>query len=115
MSFACELISTQEEPVSEPVAYEAVGSTLDGIPIEAGFGATSWRWSVMPQADFDRLLDTQGDAPGTAMLVRTAKRNGASGIDFANYNCIVGRPVFQTRERLVCYEVTMPIFQMVVV
>lgn len=115
MQFAQDLISTHEEPRSTPVEYQAVGADLNGAPIEAGFGSTSWTWRVMPQSDFDTLLELQGDTPSASMYVRTAKRSGASGIDFANYSCIVARPVFGSRDGLLCYDVAISIGMMTAV
>ena len=114
MKFAQDLISTHEEPKSEPVAYASPGNDLDGTPIESGLGFAVWHFSVMPQADYDTLLDLQGDVPGVRMYVRTSKRNGASGIDFENYSAIVGRPAFASREGLLVYDVTIPLTLMIV-
>lgn len=111
----CEIVNIGIDPESDPVTYEAVGTDLDAKPIESGFGSTEWRWNVMSQADYELLLAKQGDAPGTLMTVRTQKRSGASGIDFANYYAMVGRPVFGRREGLVVYEVRMPLTRLVVI
>lgn len=88
------------------MTYEPIGTDLNGLPIEAGFGSTVWSWDYMPQEDYQFLLDKQGDVTGVAMTIYTQKRNGASGIEFDNYSCIMARPVFERREGLVCYGVS---------
>lgn len=109
----CSFLNTGAEPDSDPVSYAGIGNDLDGIPIEAGFGETEWRFAVLPQSDYEFLLAQQGDVAGTAMTVRTQKRSGASGIDFGNYQAVVGRPTFGRREGLVVYDIRMPITRMV--
>lgn len=112
MLFLSDMLSICEDPTADPVMYAQVGVDLNGTPIEAGWGQTEWSWRVMPQSDFDRLLDLQGNTTGTTMYVRTQKRSGASGIDFANYSAMVGRPAFGSRAELLCYDVRIPITMM---
>ena len=109
----CEILIRAGEPKSSPVAYEIVGADLDGVPIESGFGVTTWEWPEMSQEDYDLLLELQGDVPGKTVYLHTTKRSGASGIDFGDYQAIAGRPTFESRERLICYGVQMPFTQMV--
>lgn len=109
----CTLVNVGIDPVSTPVEFETVGDDLNGIPIEAGFGTTAWEWEMLPQRDYDLLLELQGDVSGKAMYIHTAKRSGASGIEFATYACIAKRPVFERREQLICYGVRMEFVQLV--
>lgn len=97
------------DPISDPVRYVVVGQTMNGGPVEAGFGVCTLTWTQMDQPDYDLLLDFQGDTTEADMYARLPKRNGASGIDFANYRCIAGRPDFERREKLKCYNVTLAI------
>lgn len=113
LQFVSDIISTCEEPKSDPVSFEQIGTDLNGMPIEAGFGSAVWNFSVMPQADYDYLLELQGNTPAATMIVHTAKKSGASGIDFANYTAVVGRPTFARRVGLLCYDVTIPLTNLV--
>jgi len=109
----CELIRVGKDPVSTPVIFQTVGTDLNGIPIEAGFGSAVWTWDTLPQEDYDFLLELQGDVPGVAMEVYTSKRSGASGIDFDNFACIMGRPVMESREGLICRNVKIEFTRMI--
>jgi hypothetical protein len=109
----CEILKIGIDPASEPVTYQTVGFDLDGAPIEAGFGRTELTWGSLSQEDYGFLLDYQGDVPGTEMYVRAQKRNGVSGIEFANYTAMVGRPTFDSREALVVHNVRIPLTMMV--
>lgn len=113
MQAFCDILSAGIDPQSDPVSYEVVGTDLTGAPIEAGFGSTELRWEILSQADYDLLLDLQGDVPGAAMYARAQKRNGASGIDFANYSVMAGRPVFDSRDYLNVRGVRIPLTMMV--
>lgn len=110
---ACDLLRIGIDPISTPVEYTEVGSDLNGIPIEAGFGTTVWTWDVMTQEDYDVLLQLQGDTAGATMYIRTTKRAGTSGITFANFQGIAKRPVFDHREGLLCYGVKIEFVQLV--
>jgi hypothetical protein len=112
MKAMCDLFSSGAEPTSLPVTYETVGVDLNAKPIEAGFGSTVLSWTVLAQSDYDYILGLQGDTPGSEMYVRAQKRNGASGIEFANFRCVAYRPIFEEREGLLCRNVTMQLMQM---
>lgn len=109
----CNLLQAGVDPVSTPVEFETVGTDLDGVPIEAGFGAAVWEWEVLTQEDFDNLMTLQGDVPGKTMYVRTSKHDGAKGIEFGDYAVIAKRPTFDRREGLLCYGVKIEFVQMV--
>lgn len=111
----CELMKNAGEPTADPVSYEQLGEDLNGVPIEVGFGHTELSWRVMPQSDYDFLLEWQGDVPGTEVYARTQQRSGASGIDFGNYSAIAGRPTFGSREGLTVYDVRLPLTVMVLI
>lgn len=100
------------EPTSTPVIYESIGTDLNGIAIEAGFGSTTLHWDYLIQPDYQFLLELQGDVPSNPMTARAPKRSGASGIDFANYSCVAARPTFERRDGIVCYGVAMPLTMM---
>lgn len=109
----CDWFKTGAEPTSTPVEYETTGEDLDGVPIESGFGTTTWSWDLLPQEDYYFLLEQQGDVPGKTMYLHTSKRSGAAGIEFGDYEAIAKRPTFERREGLICYGVTMEFAQMV--
>jgi hypothetical protein len=109
----CELLRVRVDSVSTPVAYASVGNDLNGVPIEAGYGQAMWTWDVLPQDDYDRLLELQGDTPGASVYVRSSKKAGASGIEFANFTAIAKRPEFEGRDGLICHNVKLELIKMV--
>ena len=88
----CSLLAIGVDPDSDPVNYDVVGTDLTGAPIEAGFGTTAWRWSVMPQSDYQYLLDFIAATGSGNVTIRTKKQTGASGYDFGNYTAVMKRP-----------------------
>lgn len=90
----CDVLSIHSDPDSTFKEYSSVvADDLNGKPIEAGFPTATWTWPVMPQADFDRLLDYLGGASSVSVYIRTRNNSGASGFDFANYLAVMRRPV----------------------
>lgn len=102
----CDLLRMRVDPVSTPVAFQEVGVDLNGVPIEAGFGACAWKWDVLPQDDFDRLLELQGDVAGAPLYIHTSNIAGASGIEFSTYSAVAKRPTCE-RDGLLCNNVVM--------
>mgnify|MGYP001178120661 CR=1 FL=1 len=107
-----QIIHLGVDPISVPVTYAEVGQDLSAVPIEAGFGSAKWSWVSMAQADYDLLLDLQTNVPGIAVYVRTSKKSGASGIDFANFTAIAKRPNAEERVGLLCKNVTLEFIKM---
>lgn len=102
----CNLLRVRVDPISTPVAFQEVGTDLNGVPIEAGFGACTWTWDVLPQDDYDRLLELQGDVAGAPLYIHTSMKAGASGIEFNTYLAVAKRPAYENRDGLVCNNVT---------
>ena len=106
MQDICTLLSVGVDPESDYQEYaDVVGTDLNGAPIEAGFPQTSWRWSMMPQADFQYLLDFVASTGNGNVYIRTRKNSGASGFDFADYLAVVKRPKSGTRQGLLVRDV----------
>jgi hypothetical protein len=87
----CELLSVGVDPEST-LGYDVIGMDLDNAPVEAGFPSAIWRWAVMPQSDFQYLLDFIAATGSGNVTIRTKQPSGASGFDFVNYTAVMKRP-----------------------
>lgn len=106
MNDMCNLLSVGVDPETEFVEYtEVVGADLTGAPVEAGFPKATWRWAVMPQSDFQWLLDFIASTGSGNVYLRTRNNSGASGFDFANYSAIMARPKAGARQGLLVRDV----------
>jgi hypothetical protein len=113
MKSFCDLLQYNSEPTSGPVEYDTIDDDLTSVPIEAGFGHLVLAWTDLTQEDYNRLLDLQGDNSGACMYARLPSRSGTTGIDFANYSVMAKRPVFESRDGLMCRNVTMELVRIV--
>jgi len=85
----CDILQIGIDPISTFQEYtDIVGVDLNGQPIEAGFATATWTWEIMPQSDFDRLLEFAN----ARVVIRTRHNSGASGFDFGNYYAYCSRP-----------------------
>lgn len=91
MDDICSLLSIGIDPDSS-LTYPVIGNDLNGAPIEAGFPTVRWQWDVMPQSDFEYLMNFIGATGNATVTIRTKKQTGASGFDFGNYRGIMKRP-----------------------
>lgn len=95
MKDICELLHIGADPISTFQEYtEIIGNDLNGQPIEAGLPQATWTWALMPQKDFEYLLDFTN----AHCYIRTRNNSGASGFDFDNYSCYASRPVGEFSE-----------------
>lgn len=111
----CEILDIGVDPISTFTEYsEVVGTDLTGAPIEAGLPQAAWSWDVMTQTDFQRLLDYTSSGASAYVYIRTRNNTGESGLDFANYLCVMARPQFSEREGLLVRGVTVNFTALVV-
>ena len=109
----CELLNIGIDPQSA-LTYDVVGTDLDGKPIEAGFPSAVWRWAVMPQSDFQYLLDFIAATGSGNVTIRTKSQSGASGYDFSNYTAVMKRPT-ATYEGMLRRDIVLEFVRLVVI
>lgn len=116
MKDICSLLNIGIDPISTFLEYtEIVGLDLNNAPIEAGFSVAKWTWEVMPQKDFDYLLNLVSNGASAEVTIRTRNNSGASGFDFSDYTAVMQRPKAAAREGIVLKNISIDFVRLVVV
>ena len=116
MKDICSLLNIGIDPISTFLEYtEIVGLDLNNAPIEAGFSTAKWTWDIMPQKDFDYLLNLVSNGASAEVTIRTRNNSGASGYDFQNYSCIMQRPKSANREGLLIRNIVVEFTTLVLI